>query len=163
MTTPENTCFAPVTDRHTRVLVLGSLPGVASLQAQQYYAHPRNHFWRLIEAVIQSPLCVLPYEQRLNTLLAHRIGLWDVVAKARRQGSLDSQLRDIHHNDLQDLLAQLPDIRLVAFNGQTAGKAHIQLPAHQPYCILPSSSPAFTMPFEHKRDAWLQLATVLNA
>ena len=163
MNIPENTCFAPVINQHTRVLILGSLPGVASLDAQQYYAHPRNHFWRLIEAVINTPLHALPYAQRLDTLLAHKIGLWDVVAKARRQGSLDSQLRDVHHNDLNNLLQQLPDLQLVAFNGQTAGKAHTQLPPDQAYCILPSSSPAFTLAFEQKRDAWLQLAAALHA
>jgi len=80
--------FAPVVDEHTRVLLLGSLPGERSLAAGQYYANPQNQFWRLLATVLDLPLLSLGYEDRLTCLLAHGVGLWDVVAEARRPGSL---------------------------------------------------------------------------
>ena len=85
--------FPPVVDKNTRLLMLGSLPGEASLAAQRYYAHPRNLFWRLMGLVIGEALESLDYNARLATLLRHRVGLWDVVAEAAREGSLDAPTR----------------------------------------------------------------------
>ena len=85
--------FAPVVDANTRILVLGSLPGEASLRAAQYYANPRNQFWRLMEPVVEGPLTDLPYEARLATLLSAGVGLWDVIRSANRAGSLDADIR----------------------------------------------------------------------
>src|SRR5450830_1417817 len=92
--------FAPVTDANTSILILGSLPGEASLAHQQYYAHPQNKFWKLVGDVIGVGLVELDYETRLSVLLDHRIGLWDVIANAQRIGSLDSDIRDHTNNDL---------------------------------------------------------------
>ena len=83
----------PVLGRATRVLILGSFPGEASLIARQYYAHPRNHFWPLLEASIDAPLTALPYRERLRQLRANRIGLWDVIVACNRRGSLDGAIR----------------------------------------------------------------------
>ena len=80
--------FDPVVDANTRLLILGSLPGDASLRAAQYYGHPQNAFWRLIGGVIGRDLAALPYDHRLAALKAARIGLWDVIASAERPGSL---------------------------------------------------------------------------
>ena len=80
--------FAPVVDERTRVLILGSLPGDASLRAGQYYGHPQNAFWRLVGGVIGRDLAALPYDERLAALRAAGVGLWDVVASAERPGSL---------------------------------------------------------------------------
>ena len=77
-------CFPPVVDTHTRVLILGSLPGEASLAQAQYYAYKHNQFWRLVGEVISQDLPNMDYAMRLQTLLAHHIGLWDVVAEAKR-------------------------------------------------------------------------------
>ena len=85
--------FPPVVDAGTRLLILGSLPGDASLKAAQYYAHPRNGFWPLIGGVVGEDLVALPYDQRLTRLLAHGVGLWDVIASAERAGSLDAAIR----------------------------------------------------------------------
>jgi hypothetical protein len=74
-------------------------PGVASLVKAQYYGHPQNHFWRLVGAVIEEPLAEMDYEARKRTLLKHHIGLWDVIDACRREGSLDSNIRDPRHND----------------------------------------------------------------
>ncbi|MCG9057669.1 DNA-deoxyinosine glycosylase [Laribacter hongkongensis] len=152
--------FAPVVDAGVRVLILGSLPGEASLAASQYYAHPQNQFWRLLGSVLDWPeLAGLAYEDRLAGLLARGIGLWDVVAQAHRRGSLDAAIRDAVGNDLPGLVAGLPALRAVAFNGQTAWKARRPLEGMPLQLLaLPSSSPAYTRPFADKLAAWRLLA-----
>lgn len=151
-------CFPPVVATDTRVLVLGSLPGDASLAAGQYYAHPQNQFWRLLGDVLGKDLAGCVYEERLETLLTRRIGLWDVVAEAKRQRSLDMAIREARQNDLCALLGSLPALRLVAFNGKTAAKAATQLQGLTiPYLALPSSSPANTLAYAEKRRSWAQL------
>ena len=114
--------FAPVADDRTRVLVLGSLPGDASLKATQYYAHPQNGFWRLIGGVIGRNLAALPYPDRLKVLKAAGVGLWDVIASAERPGSLDAAIRSPEAADLRGLIAGLPNLKAIAFNGVTAAK-----------------------------------------
>lgn len=154
--------FAPVVDENTRVLILGSLPGAASLAAGRYYAHPQNAFWRLIGGVIGIELAATAYDARLAALLAAGIGLWDVVATARRVGSLDTALREVAGNDLAALVATLPALRLVAFNGKTAAAIGSRaLSVATPRVVLPSSSPAHTLPFGAKEAAWAALATGL--
>ncbi len=156
--------FAPVVDAATRVLVLGSLPGTASLAAGRYYAHPQNGFWRLVGGAIGVDLAGLDYDRRLDALRAAGIGLWDVVASARRRGSLDGSLRDVERHDLAALVATLPRLRLVAFNGRTAAAIGTRaLPTGTPQLTLPSSSPAHTLTFAAKAAAWRALADALDA
>ncbi|RZJ42481.1 MAG: DNA-deoxyinosine glycosylase [Brevundimonas sp.] len=112
--------FPPVVDASTRLLILGSLPGDASLKVAQYYAHPQNAFWRLVSGVLGEPLADQPYEARLQRLKARGVGLWDVIASAERSGSLDAAIRLPVHADLPGLIRSLPNLRAVAFNG---GKA----------------------------------------
>src|SRR4051794_1456568 len=112
--------FPPVVNPQVRLLVLGSLPGVRSLAAQRYYAHPQNQFWQLMSGVIGQDLTALAYEARLAALLAARVGLWDVVASARREGSSDAAIRDLVGNDLAGLVATLPALRAIGFNGATS-------------------------------------------
>ncbi|MDM8357750.1 DNA-deoxyinosine glycosylase [Pandoraea communis] len=158
--------FPPVADAQTRVLVLGSLPGEVSLAHQQYYAHPQNRFWHLVGEVIGEPLPSLPYAARLAMLRTHGVGLWDVVAEARREGSLDSNIRLHAGSDLAGLIATLPSLRAVAFNGGTAARigrrALVQSSVTMPVVLLPSSSPAYTIPYVTKRDAWLALRNWLG-
>lgn len=158
-------CFPPVVDAQTRVLVLGSLPGEKSLAAARYYAHPQNRFWHLISDVISVDLVGQDYATRLQTLLAHRVGLWDVVAEARRAGSLDSNIRDHAANDLISVIRSLPALNAVAFNGGTAARLGLKQLAAHPHgldiILLPSSSPAYTRPFAEKREQWLQLQRFL--
>jgi hypoxanthine-DNA glycosylase len=153
-------CFPPVVDARTRVLVLGSLPGEESLARGQYYANPRNQFWRLIGLVTGTDMAPLDYEARLAALLAAGIGLWDTIGSATRKGSLDGNIRGEAANDLAELAAALPALRAVGFNGgksaslgmpRLAGDARLSLLA------LPSSSPAFTLPFETKAAEWIKL------
>jgi len=151
-------------DANTRVLVLGSLPGEASLAAQRYYAHPQNGFWRLIGSVIDEDLGAMAYDERLTTLLAHGVGLWDVIQEARREGSLDGAIRDHSGNDLKALAATLPDLRAVAFNGGTSAKIGGKLLGETQgldLVALPSSSPAYTLAFDAKAEAWSVLRTYL--
>lgn len=155
-------CFAPVVSADTHTLVLGSLPGVASLAASQYYAHPRNQFWDLLGDVIACDLRGLPYEARLAALLERGVGLWDVVAEAERKGSLDSNIRGHAGNDLRALLDTLPNLRTIGFNGGTAAKiGELALgPLARQYRVLrlPSSSPAYAgMRYADKLAVWLML------
>jgi len=157
--------FPPVVDPQTRLLVLGSLPGEASLAAQRYYAHPRNLFWRLMGLVIGEDLESLAYEARLATLLKHHVGLWDVVAEAAREGSLDAAIRDPEHNDLLSLVESLTNLRAVAFNGGTSAKVGTRqlAPVTDRLTLipLPSSSPAYAGRWGLKSEAWMTLRTYL--
>ena len=156
--------FGPVADGRTRLLVLGSLPGEESLARAQYYAHPRNHFWLLIGAVIGADLASLPYERKLERLIEARVGLWDVVGAATRPGSLDGNIRLHSVNALPQLAQSLPELRAIAFNGGTSARIGMkELGEDPPWALLPlpSSSPAYTLPFERKREAWLKLREYL--
>jgi len=158
-------CFPPVTRPDTRLLVLGSLPGAVSLARQRYYAHPQNLFWRLIGAVIDRDLVPLAYEDRLEALLDARVGLWDTVAAATREGSLDTAIRLHEASDLAALAATLPDLRAIGFNGaKSAAIGRRQLGPSPGLALidLPSSSPAYaSLSFDRKREAWLVLAAYL--
>jgi hypoxanthine-DNA glycosylase len=155
--------FPPVIDADVRVLVLGSLPGERSLAAARYYAHPQNQFWRLMSAVLGEDLVSLDYVARL---LARHVGLWDVVASARRQGSTDAALRDILANDLAALVATLPALRAIGFNGATSYTHGMRQlgdgAARFTTLALPSSSPMHTIGFAAKAAVWQDLATYLN-
>ena len=158
--------FEPVVDANTRLLMLGSLPGDASLRAAEYYGHPRNAFWRLIGGVIGRDLAALPYEERLAALKGAGVGLWDVIASAERPGSLDAAIRQPEAADLRGLVASLPNLRAVAFNGGTAARLGRAVLADPPAGIalidLPSSSPAHARPFAEKAAAWAVLGRALN-
>ena len=149
-----------------RLFVLGSLPGDASLAAQRYYAHPTNQFWRLLGSAIGEELHQLEYDLRLERLGALRIGLWDVIGAASRQGSLDQAIRDVQHNQIDHLLHDFPDLRVIAFNGSTASSIGRKLiagpPAHLALIDLPSSSAANTRPFAEKAVAWAALRQFLQ-
>jgi TDG/mug DNA glycosylase family protein len=148
----------PVVDRRARTVILGSFPGVASLWAGHYYAHPRNQFWPILAAVLGEPLMSMRYEERYASLLAHRIALWDVLGACRRSGSLDSAIRDARANDLQDLIERAPALERVLFNGRTAASQESRIQAlGLKTCVLPSTSPAHaSVGFEHKLVAWRQ-------
>jgi hypoxanthine-DNA glycosylase len=158
-------CFPPVTRPDTRLLVLGSLPGAISLEQRRYYANPRNQFWRLIGAVIGRDLVALAYEERLEKLLAAGVGLWDTVAAATREGSLDASIQLHEASDLGAFAATLPALRAIGFNGKTSakiGRGQLGFAPNLSLVDLPSSSPAHAaMSFEAKRERWLALAAYL--
>lgn len=148
--------LAPVVDADTRLIVLGSFPGAASLRAQQYYGHPRNHFWPLLSAIWNVDLVGQGYEQRLAVLRAHRVGLWDVYASCRREGSLDSAIEGAVLNDLAGLLVRAPRLRAIAHNGsESARSMRITRQLGPPVVRLPSTSPAnASWSFARKLEAW---------
>jgi len=166
MTSMPSRCFAPAVTPDIRVLILGSLPGEASLAKQQYYGHPRNHFWHLMSAITGVDLLSLEYEARLAQLNCSGIGLWDVVARAVRPGSLDQHLREVVPNGLADFIAGLEKLEAIAFNGSSASKigrrqigdASTNGTASLVLFDLPSSSPANTMAYARKSELWMQLA-----
>jgi hypoxanthine-DNA glycosylase len=149
--------LAPVVSPDTVVLVLGSFPGARSLATGQYYAHPQNHFWRILQAVWpDAPQPADDYEERLAWLLARGLGLWDVYGSCEREGSLDTSIRNAQVNDFSVLARRLPRLAAVAHNGGESFKharhvCALGLPAHK----LPSSSPAnASWRFERKLTAW---------
>jgi len=157
--------FAPHVAPDTRLLILGSLPGARSLAERQYYAHPTNQFWRLVGEVIGQPLAALPYDARLAALRAARVGLWDVIRTAERRTSSDSLIRDAEAHDLAALAADLPDLRLIAFNGgKAAAIGRRQLPMLDGVDVidLPSSSAANTIGYAAKWKQWQRLAAALD-
>mgnify|MGYP001766128088 CR=1 FL=1 len=157
--------LAPEAAGDARVLILGSLPGAASLARQRYYAHPRNQFWLLVEQATGHPLVALDYAARLEALRRCRIALWDMVAQGTRRGSLDQDLAVAALHDVAGLVAGLPDLALVGFNGTKAaalGRGLI-LPPGVERIVLPSSSPANTMPLARKLEGWRRIGEVLGA
>ncbi|GGZ07985.1 DNA-deoxyinosine glycosylase [Pseudoduganella plicata] len=150
------TGLAPVIDSNTRVLILGSFPGAASLAAQQYYAHPRNALWPILSALTGEDLVSLPYADRLPRLLAHGFGLWDVLGACEREGSLDSAIRNPAANDFERLHRLCPALETVGFNGQTSGKFAPQFAAAgYRTVVLPSTSPAYAgMSLDNKIEEW---------
>lgn len=145
----------PMVDAGVRTLILGSFPSPASLAAQQYYAHRRNQFWRLLAALLGEPLVEVDYPSRRSRLLAHGVGVWDVYRRCRRSGALDSAIEAAEMNDFSRLGELAPQLQRIGFNGQTAGKFAPWFAARGfATIVLPSSSPAYTLAFEEKLARW---------
>ena len=181
MTLPAHS-FAPLEGPRATVLILGSMPGVASLEAARYYAHPRNAFWPIVTALLdgegvsagaasagrRGAARRLPdYAERVSRLTSRGIALWDVLAECVRPGSLDAAIRreSERPNDLAALCERHPELALIAFNGQTAAKlferhAGATVRAHRPtirYATLPSTSPAHaSLTLAAKHERWRQ-------
>lgn len=153
------TGLPPVLSAGTRLVVLGSFPSVVSLQAQQYYAHPRNQFWPILSALWGVDLRALPYAQRLDAVRERGLGIWDVYASCRRQGSLDSAIEDAAFNDFDALRQQAPQLQALAHNGGESARAmrhtrRFGLPVYR----LPSTSPAnASWSLERKLAAWREV------
>lgn len=148
--------LAPVIPRHARLVVLGSFPGEASLRAQQYYGHPRNHFWPLLSALWEVDLVGMRYRARLAELRRRGLGLWDVYESCRRAGSLDTAIEAPQTNDLASLRRRAPALVLVAHNGGESARSMPLVRALGLEAVrLPSSSPAnASWSFERKLEAW---------
>lgn len=151
--------LAPVVAPHTRVLVLGSFPSAASLAVGQYYAHPRNQFWPILSTLWGVDLRALPYAQRLDEVRRRGLGIWDVHASCRREGSLDSAIEAARPNDLRALVRQLPQLRAIAHNGGESARSMALTRTLVPEVVrLPSTSPANAgWSLERKLQAWRAL------
>ena len=159
---PNPTGFAPIADRDARVLILGSLPGVLSIKRQEYYAHPRNVFWRIIGVVLTIDPA-LSYERRSEGLKRTGVALWDVCASAQRVGSLDSAIKNQVANDFVTFFAEHAHLKHIVFNGQKAAALYRKvvfdrLPEKAqrlPTSVLPSTSPANAgMTYDEKVLRW---------
>ncbi len=162
LSSPRLLGLPPLVSADTRLLVLGSFPSVRSLAQQQYYAHPQNAFWRILQAIWPSDpysISADSYEKRCKWLLQRGLGLWDVYASCERAGSLDSAIRTPQVNDLATLRGHCPYLRAIAHNGGESWRharhsASLGLPIYR----LPSSSPAnASWPFERKLAAWREV------
>ena len=157
-------CFPPILPRRPRLLLLGSMPGAASLARGEYYAHPQNAFWRVVSALTGAE-AEAPYSRRIAALRARNIALWDVFAECERAGSLDSDIRNGRRNDVAGLLARFPSIGAAGCNGGKALQIFRRevlphLPPHRraelQVIALPSTSPAHArMTPAQKRQAWV--------
>ena len=150
--------FPPIINENSKILILGSIPGVKSLEMQQYYAHPQNHFWPLLQALwpehVQPPR--EDYADRCEWLLARGLGLWDVYASCEREGSLDSAIRNPVVNDFAGLRARCPSLKLALHNvGESFKHARPVAALGLATVRLPSTSPAnASWRFEQKMQAW---------
>ena len=148
--------FMPLINPQSRMLIIGSLPGVESLRQQQYYAHPRNAFWRIVYAIHGDTLDD-DYSLRCKFILSKNLALWDVCGSAKRIGSADAKMVDVEPNDIAGLLSDYPNIRQIILNGRKAEKEYrrffgkLTIPA----VYAPSTSPALaSMTFDEKLSAW---------
>ena len=156
------TGLPPLVSSRTRLLILGSFPGVASLAAQQYYGHPQNHFWKILQAVwpfFPMETGAGSYQARSDWLLSRQLGVWDVYAACEREGSLDSRIRNPEVNDFAQILQQCPALEAVAHNGGESFKhARHTMLLGLPVYKLPSTSPAnASWSFERKLAAWREV------
>jgi TDG/mug DNA glycosylase family protein len=154
----------PVIGGDPILLILGSFPSRISLSSCQYYANPHNQFWQIIDALTGIGRH-LPYNQRIESLIRHRIALWDVIRTCRRDGSADHRIRNPSFNPVSDLLVSYPTLRAVACNGTTASRyaSALRLPDHISPVTLPSTSPANTRStLAEKTERWGALLEILQ-
>lgn len=150
--------FEPIVDQQSRVLILGSMPGVQSLRLQQYYANSRNQFWKLTFALFDlEPFA--DYEERISFIQSKQIALWDVIETCSREGSLDSKIREEQVNDFGSLFKTYPNINAVMFNGGKAFETYkkwigFSTTENVTFQKLTSSSPANTKKYDQKLREW---------
>lgn len=161
--------FAPIANRHAEILILGSMPGQASLAAGRYYAHPRNHFWPIVAELMRFDAAA-SYERRVRALKAAHIAVWDVLHSCKREGSLDSAIEtdSLAVNDFHAFFAAHEKIRHVFFNGAKAESCYRRYvlrdgaPTRLGYSRLPSTSPAnAALSFANKLEAWRAISSML--
>jgi len=148
----------PIVAPDARVLILGSFPSEASLSARQYYAHPRNHFWLVLGALLNEPLIEMSYPARTATVRAHGIAIWDTIVACEREGSLDAAIRNAERGAIARIRRVARNLEAVCFNGSTAARAEpLWRAAGFATLVLPSTSPAYTLPLAKKIEAWRAL------
>lgn len=156
--------FPPHIDDQSEILILGSIPGVKSLEKQQYYAHPQNKFWKIILELLNEEFTE-DYSKRLEVLKKHPIALWDVIDSCERKGSLDSEIKNEEANQIVELLDEHPNVKAIFSNG---GKSYKNLQKllgknyRLPVFLLPSTSPLHTISFERKFEEWKKILEFLK-
>lgn len=149
--------FPAFIDSNTKILILGTMPGIASLTKQEYYGNPRNHFWRIMYTLFDTLPVSDSFEEKIQLLQKNKIGLWDVLENCERKGSLDIHIKNHKENDFEMLFKQYPEIHTIVFNGKESHKYFIKKFGQIEgitYYVMPSTSPANTMFFENKLKIW---------
>lgn len=155
--------FPPIIDQESKILILGSVPGVKSLEKKEYYGHPQNKFWKIIFELFEVDFTE-NYVEKIEILKKNKIAVWDAIDTCERKGSLDSEIRNEEANDIKNLLQTHPNIRAIFCNG---GKSYKNLKkildknSEIPAYLLPSTSPLHTISFEKKLEEWKILKTYL--
>lgn len=155
--------FPPVVSNNSKVLILGSVPGVKSLEMQQYYAHPQNHFWKILFQLFNGEFTTI-YQDRIDFILKNKLALWDVIDTCERKGSLDSNIINEEANDVRKLLADYPNIKAIICNGQKSYKNLQKVLGKQTEIsifVMPSTSPLHTISLEKKMQEWQMIKTLL--
>lgn len=151
--------FPPIIDHQSEILILGSVPGIRSLEKQQYYGHPQNKFWKIIFELFHEEFTE-NYPDRIDVLKKNHVALWDVIDSCERKGSLDSEIKNEEANQIPELLEQYPNIRAVFCNGGKSYKNLIKILGKNyrvPIFLLPSTSPLHTISFERKFEDWKKI------
>jgi hypoxanthine-DNA glycosylase len=151
------TSFPPFVNSETEILILGTMPGAASLAKQEYYAHQRNHFWKIIYTLFNNLPVAEVFEEKIKVLQMNKIGLWDVLENCERKGSLDIHIKNQTENDFETLFQNFPSINKIVFNGKESHKYFLKKFGQIEgitYYVMPSTSPANTMSFEDKLKIW---------
>lgn len=160
------TSFQPIIDERSRILILGSMPGVESLRLQQYYANSRNQFWKILYELFDSQAS-LEYAERVSFIKRKQIAVWDVIENCYREGSLDSKIREEKVNDFSSLFIEYPNIKTVLFNGSKAYETYkkfigFEMSSNLTFQKLTSSSPANTKKYEEKLREWKVIGDILK-
>lgn len=155
--------FPPLVFNDSKILILGSVPGVKSLEMQEYYAHPQNKFWTILFQLLNENFTT-KYSEKLEFLKKNKIAVWDVIDSCERVGSLDANIINEDRNDILKLLEEFPNIKAIFCNGQKSFKnlqrefsGNITIPLF----VLPSTSPAHAISFEKKLESWSEIKTFL--
>lgn len=155
--------FPPVISKDSNILILGSVPGIKSLEMQEYYAHPQNKFWRILFELFNEDYTT-DYAEKIDLLKKNKIAVWDVIDSCERKGSLDTKIKNENHHNILQLLNDFPSIKVIFCNGQksfkTLGKILPDDPKI-PVFVLPSTSPAYTIPYQQKLKDWSALKSFL--
>jgi hypoxanthine-DNA glycosylase len=149
--------FPPFVNSSTEILILETMPGVASLAKQEYYAHQRNHFWKIMYTLLDGLPISEIFEEKIALLQTNKIGLWDVLQNCERKGSLDIHIKNQTENDFETLFKNFPSINKIVFNGKESHKYFLKKFGQIKgitYYVMPSTSPANTMSFENKLKIW---------
>ncbi|WP_373708599.1 DNA-deoxyinosine glycosylase [Kaistella sp.] len=155
--------FPPIVSEDSKILILGSVPGIKSLEMQEYYAHPQNKFWRILFALFQEDFTA-DYAEKMELLKKNKIAVWDVIDSCERKGSLDTEIKNEAHHDILQLLQDFPSIKVIFCNGQKSFKTLRKILPDDlkiPILVLASTSPAYTIPYQQKLKDWSVLKSFL--
>ena len=155
--------FPPVISKDSNILILGSVPGIKSLEMQEYYAHPQNKFWRILFELFNEDYTT-DYAEKIDLLKKNKIAVWDVIDSCERKGSLDTEIKNENHHNILQLLNDFPSIKVIFCNGQKSFRTLEKILPDDPKIpvfVLPSTSPAYTIPYQQKLKDWSALKSFL--